>query len=247
MSERLSGEASDVRLAEVMRSRANVYEVLSRCYEVEMSASFAARICREFEIEGGTAVMERELAAMRACLEGVDDAGIEMLAVTFDRVFFGMGPLTAKKAFPYESVYTSRKGLMMQDAYVDNVKLLRESRLEKRADFHEPEDHLAVQFAYMAVLAERAAVALDGGLQDVAEDDAVKQRAFLDEHMLNWIDRFAIDAVEAAEEGFYVHLARFTEEFVKWDAELLRDMLGESCDGGCSAEADGDAMGCGLS
>ena len=73
-----------------MRSRANVYEVLSRCYEVEMSASFAARLCREFEIEGGTAVMERELAAMRACLEGVDDAGIEMLAVTFDRVFFGM-------------------------------------------------------------------------------------------------------------------------------------------------------------
>ncbi len=27
---------------------------------------------------------------------------------------------------------------MMQDAYVANVKLLRESRLEKRADFHEP-------------------------------------------------------------------------------------------------------------
>ncbi len=234
-------------LAGIMRSRANVYGVLSRCFEVEMDADFAARLCGEFEVQGGTAVMEKELSAMRSCLDGIDDADVEMLAVTFDRVFFGMGPLTAKKAFPYESVYTSRKGLMMQDAYVANVKLLRESRLEKRGDFREPEDHLAVQLAYMAVLSERAAVALEGGLPDIAEEDAVKQRAFLSEHVLNWIDRFTVDAVEAAEEGFYVHLALFTEAFVKWDAELLGDMLGGASDEGCAAKREGDAKGRDLS
>ena len=30
-----------------------------------------------------------------------------------------MGPRTAQKAFPYESVYTSEGGLMMQDAYAE--------------------------------------------------------------------------------------------------------------------------------
>lgn len=39
--------------------------------------------------------MAQALAALRAGLASLDDGGLEMLAVDFDRVFFGMGPLTA--------------------------------------------------------------------------------------------------------------------------------------------------------
>ena len=110
---------------------------------------------------------------------------------------------------------------MMQDAYVANVKLLRESRLEKRADFHEPRTISRFSSPTWRCLPNVRPSPWTGGLQDVAEDDAVKQRAFLDEHVLQ-LDRSLRDRRGGGcGGGLYVHLARFTEEFVKWDAELL--------------------------
>ena len=53
----------------------------------------------------------------------------------FDRVFFGMGPRPAQKAFPYESVYTSEGGLMMQDAYSEVLRLYRAAGFAKAVSY----------------------------------------------------------------------------------------------------------------
>ncbi|WP_236643305.1 molecular chaperone [Enterorhabdus sp. P55] len=219
-------------LAALMTSRANVYRLPSRCYRSEVDNALARDLTSEFAFASDDPTLVEALDTMRTALADTDEAALEQLAVTFDRVFFGMGPLTARHAFPYESVYTSDRGIMMQDAYAQVVRAYREQHLAKDASFTEPEDHLAVELAFMATLADRAESFLTTGdaSGDEAADQTVRQSlAFAQSHLLSWVDRFCIDLDAAASadgaDGFYPSLARFTAAFVREDALLLNDML----------------------
>ncbi len=219
-------------LADLMASRANVYRLLSRCFRSEVDAALARELAGDFAFASDDAALTAHLDALRAAVADADEAALELLAVTFDRVFFGMGPLTARHAFPYESVYTSDRGIMMQDAYAQVARAYREQHLAKDASFTEPEDHVAVELAFMATLADRARTFLEAGdaAGDEAADETVRQSlAFAQAHLLNWVNRFCADLDAAASSdgaaGFYPSLARFTDAFVREDAALLEDML----------------------
>ncbi len=218
-------DASLLEIAHLMDSRANVYKVLSRSFREEMDAEFASEFAKRFVFESDDAQLAQKADAMKASLQGIDDDAIEMLAVDFDRVFFGMGPITARHAFPYESVYTSEKGIMMQEAYSQVVRAYREQKLAKDEAFTEPEDHIAVELAFMATLAERSATFLREGHEEAAEQTVMQQLSFAKEHLLNWVDIFCVDLAAAADGSFYEHLATFTAAFVKEDAAVLEDIL----------------------
>ncbi|MEG0217277.1 MAG: molecular chaperone TorD family protein, partial [Raoultibacter sp.] len=205
---------------------AHVYAFLSRCYEVEIDADYAKQIVEHFSFASDNAVLTSELAAMKETLLALDEAQLEQLAVVFDRVFFGMGPRTAQKAFPYESVYTSEGGSLMQDAYSEIVKVYREALVRKNPDFPEPEDHLAIELAFMRSLCERCVAVLQEGTEAPVVALLEEQRAFLASHLLNWIAPFCADMKGSAQQGFYYHLAVFTEEFLRSDAQALAEVCG---------------------
>ena len=212
-------------LIDFCENRGRVYALLSRCYETEIDAAFAGTFSQGAALSSDDAALADGFAALQADLAACDEGKLEQLAVVFDRAFFGMGPRTAQKAFPYESVYTSDGGLMMQDAYADVLHVYRAARFEKNPGFTEPEDHLAVELAFMARLGERAADELRANDADAAEASLAAQRAFLRDHLLNWTDRFAADMESAAGEGFCAHLASFTRAFLVADADELAEVL----------------------
>lgn len=224
----ISNAAAMQEMAELMDSRANVYKILSRAFRVEMDQRFASELAEDFIFESSNDQLTGALDAMRASLHGADGDAIEQMAVVFDRVFFGMGPITARHAFPYESVYTSEKGIMMQEAYSQVVRTYREQHLAKDASFTEPEDHIAVELAFMATLAERTSSFLREGLEEAAEQTVLQQAGFAKGHLLNWVDMFCADLSVAAQGSFYEHLAAFTVAFVKEDTALLDDLLDRS-------------------
>lgn len=213
-------------LADACDSRANVYAILSRCYEREIDEETAAAIAGgktvRFE-DGSLADAWSGMVNAMEPREGVDL--IENLAVDFDRVFFGMGPRSAKRAFPYESVYTSERGLMKQDAYAEVLHEFRSRGFAKAEGFHEPEDHLAVELAYMEKLSRHAAVSLRGGDEEAAEAALMAQGEFAAVHLANWIDRFSVEAEQAATEPFYRSLAVFTRLFIGADRAFLDEVL----------------------
>lgn len=225
----MSTELSNVtaaELADLMDSRANVYKVLSRSYLKEIDEAFAHDFACGFAFESSNEELVCVLNAAKEALSEIDEAALEQLAVDFDRVFFGMGPLTARHAFPYESVYTSDRGIMMQEAYSQVVRTYREQHLAKDKSFAEPEDHIAVELAFMATLSERTATFLREGLEEAAEETILQQIAFAQGHLLNWIDRFCADLGVAAEGTFYESIASFTKLFVQEDVALLGEMVG---------------------
>lgn len=224
MSETMPVELAE-NLIDFCENRARVYTLLARCYEREVDDAFAAELADHAALESDDAQLVEEFAALTAGLAACDDAQLEQLAVTFNRVFFGMGPRAAQKAFPYESVYTSDKALMMQDAYSAVLHVYREAGFAKNPEFTEPEDHLAVELSFMAALCERAVDALHAGDEAGAEVVLREQATFLQEHLLNWITPFAADVRKAAEGGFYERLATFTEAFLAADAEALGEVV----------------------
>ncbi len=227
MSETTLDAATRTALIETMVNRANVYSLLSRCWQSEVDTALADELSTTFVFESDNETLNGAVAAIKETLQGIDEAALEQLAVTFDRVFFGMGPLTARHAFPYESVYTSDRGIMMQEAFGQVVSVYRQERLAKDESFKEPEDHLAVELAFMATLAQRAQTFLKA---DTAEGDdaataAVEQsQRFLADHLFSWIDRFCEDVRRATDDAFYSSLATFTETFLREDAALLAEM-----------------------
>ena len=128
-------------LIDFCENRSRVYALLSRCYETEIDAAFAEALAGEAALASDDAGLAAGFAALQADLAGCDEDALEQLAVVFDRAFFGMGPRTAQKAFPYESVYTSEGGLMMQEAYAEVLHVYRNAGFAKNPGFKEPEDH----------------------------------------------------------------------------------------------------------
>uniref|UniRef100_UPI0022DEEC5C TorD/DmsD family molecular chaperone n=1 Tax=Eggerthella sinensis TaxID=242230 RepID=UPI0022DEEC5C len=168
MTEPLSAELA-ANLIGFCENRSRVYALLSRCFEKELDAAFAQQLAACDAYSFDDPALDAAFSALRSDVADLDERALEQLAVVFDRVFFGMGPRTAQKAFPYESVYTSEGGLMMQDAYADVLHVYRAARFEKNSGFTEPEDHLAVELAFVARLGERAADELRANDADAAE------------------------------------------------------------------------------
>ena len=225
MSNTMSDELVS-NLVDFCENRLRVYAMLSRCFEKELDAAFAEELATKVAFASDDAALAEGFSLLQSDLAKRDEPALEQLAVAFNRVFFGMGPRTAQKAFPYESVYTSPDGLMMQEAYTQVRTLYHAARFAKDPAFPEPEDHLAVELAFMARLCEQAAGALRAGEGQAAEDLLGGQLAFLRDHLLRWIEPFAADACASAETGFYAHLATFTETYLKADESALDEVVG---------------------
>lgn len=129
----------------------------------------------------------------------LEESDLEALAVDYVRVFLGAGLAEAAAAFPYESVYTSPKGIIMQDAWSRMREKLRESGLEiavPSADLME--DHISVELEYLAAL-----------------DGAAEQGEFARLHLQNWVPRFCIDVEKYAETELYRAAAGLLRAFIE--------------------------------
>ncbi len=96
------------------------------------------------------------------------DDSVTELAIDYVSTFIGHGVNGYSAAHPYESVYTSERRLLMQEARAEVLATLRENEL-KRGSWNEAEDHIALELEFMQRMALRAAEALS----DNAEDEAI--------------------------------------------------------------------------
>ena len=222
MEEKISAELAE-NLAAANGERARAYRLLARLFEREVDAGLVEHMRSDDAFASEDADLQASFDALRADLEDGGEQRLEELAVAYNRVFYGMGPRTAKKAFPYESVYTSAKGLMMQDAYEQARKDYREAGVAKNPSFTEPDDHVAVELAFMARMCELAVETLRAQGSE-SESQMRAQRSFLQRHLLNWTDRFVVD-VRAADEGFYGHAATLLAQFLQADLAFLDEVV----------------------
>ena len=127
------------------------------------------------------------------------------LACEYARIFLAAGIYDQDRAtaVPYESVFTSDDGIMMQEARDHVVAVYREHGFAVDPSLHEPEDHIGFELAFLGEMARQCA--LDGVEFDDAglKESLIAQRDFLDGHILNWLPKLASVAEGYATNSFY--------------------------------------------
>ena len=129
---------------------------------------------------------------------------LEELLWDYTRLFIGPYKLPCP---PWESVYTSPKRLMMQEAADQVNKLYKEAGLEINSNDVMP-DHIGAELNFLAVLLQKA---LSQTEKDFYMGIAGR---FLAEHLLKWLPNFTKDLEDAAEAPMYKALARTTRNVI---------------------------------
>lgn len=198
---------------EIAEKRAAIYEFLSIAFGEEVPLAFLRSLR-----DGGPA-LDGELGDFVDSLAGVDDTVLELvrvdLAAEYARVFLGM---SRSPVAPYESVYTSQTGLLMQEARDEVVALYRREGFSVDEAMNLPEDHAAFEFGFMAGLARKTAASLDAGDSAEASRLLEVQKAFVSDHLVVWIPSLTRDVEKRSKTGFYRGLASLARDLVAAEA-----------------------------
>ncbi len=210
----------------VGEQRRLVYALLARLLRREVDEATLAALKGSDVFVCDDEAFGRSLGLIKGYLASPEASVID-LARDYARTFCGAGSTKKSSAYPFESVYTSRDGLLMQDARDGALAWYRRFGLTKNESWLDCEDHVALELEFMEYLIGMEAEARADGRADEADDLLRSQRDFAREHLANWLPRFARDADAKARTDFYRGLVRFASLYVKRDLAGLEDVLTE--------------------
>ncbi len=136
--------------------------------------------------------------------EGPDNQ-LDLLAAEYAAAFIGTAG--GKAAYPYESVYTSAQGLVMQEAYEQVRRIYRDHGLENQSDLYD--DHIALELDYLAYLCRRAKNEKPESPEYM--NFLRDQATFLKTHIFNWLPKFLEKIHENVDSCFYRGAAMMLE------------------------------------
>lgn len=213
-------------LAALCEERSATYGLLARLYRSEVDQPLLDELMdTNYPVDAGNDLMDAGYYGIAKYLSNAWVDPLTKLSVDFTRAFLGSGIDTYSAAYPFESVYTSEKRLLMQDARDEVLAIYRSCGLEKSESWTVGEDHIAVELEFMRVLAARTAEALRVADDDRAFSLVNTQHNFMDGHLVSWVPVFANDVRRFADTLFYRSVADLTEGFLEEDALLLASLV----------------------
>lgn len=216
-------------LIEVVKNRSTFHRTLSSLYYTTLTQE---------QIDG---LAESDLAAFGAgdplLTEGFDDirrylrkrntGTRQELAIDFTSSFLGTQAYLGRVATPFESVFRSESGLLMQEPRNEVYRTYKQAAIKLREGIDLPEDHLSFELEFLAILGDRIVEALtaDDGERAVTLLEA--QRIFMLDHVLSWFDDLADLANKIIETRFYRGVLKITKGYLLVDLEAIRDLIAE--------------------
>jgi Uncharacterized component of anaerobic dehydrogenases len=214
-----------VDLVALMNMRAQTYGLLANLFREEVDADSLRELqAMRFPTATGNAKVDEGYHLLYDYLRTAWDDSVTELAIDYVRTFIGHGVNGYSAAYPYESVYTSERRLMMQEARAEVLQTLRENNL-KRGNWTEGEDHVALELEFMQRMAMRTAAALRDGNEESAAEYVLTQRTFARDHLLNWLPMLTGDMRMFSRTTFYQGLAQLTMGYVEEDEAVLSELL----------------------
>ena len=221
-------QASIEDITALISQRAETYGLLARLYRKEVDEETLEELRgMRFPTATGSADVDAGFRQMYDYLRSSWADSVRELAIDFVRTFIGHGVNGYSAAYPYESVYTSERRLMMQDARKEVLETFRANHL-KRDRWSEGEDHISIELEFMQRLSLRAVEALEKGDEDDAAHQLQEQLTFMRDHLLNWLPMLVADMHKFSATDFYQGLATLTLGYIEFDEQVLAELLGET-------------------
>lgn len=215
------------QLIEVNAGRAAYYRMLAELFFRELTQEQVDHLAgMDFAgMSGDDALIAEGYEDMRRYLRHANSGTRQALACDYAHTFLAAGNYETFAATPFESVFTSELGLMMQEARDDVYKMYCAEHIQPSADLHVPEDHVSFEFEFLATVIERTNAALLASDLARACDLAQTAADFHREHQLNWIDDLCDAVLDVAETRFYRGVSKVTRGFVHMETEVIADEL----------------------
>ncbi len=214
-------------VVQLMGMRESVYRLLASLYFKEVTVE-QIQFLHDVDLEGIgelDPLMAEGVRHIKHAVHRVNEGTREDLAVDYAHTFLAAGSTKDEnRACPYESVFTSRDGLIMQEARDDVYRYMLGEHVEPDESLHIPEDHLAFVFEFMATLCRRYNEVAAKGEGDEALRLFRLQREFFEAHISNWIDLLC-DAIEGCcRTSFYRGISQMTRGYVHVEQALFEEL-----------------------
>lgn len=219
------GNNDRVILQEVFNNTAQMYAFIARLYREEVDQELFEQLKNiEFASMPDIPELDEGYQIMDVYLKNHGEDPVLDLAVDYARTFLGFGPTAGHGAFPYESVYTSHKALIMQEARDEVVALYKSENIVRDESFIEPEDHIAFELVYLEHLCYKIEEAFKNDDDTMVSYYLGKKMEFMQEHLMNWVPGFCNDVEKFAGTDFYKALAKITVGYLQIGLELIEEL-----------------------
>lgn len=141
-------------------------------------------------------------------------------AAEYARLFLNM---SAHPVVLFESVYTSPKRLLMQEARDEVRAAYHDQGLSLAQGKNLPEDHLSFELEFMAQLCAKEAACKEAGDESGARAARLTQAEFLSEHLFHWVFEVCDEIAQKAKTELYQNLGRALEEFMSYERALIQE------------------------
>ena len=194
------------------QGQALAYRFLAQCFYQVPAASWLSALGEEGLFESWPFRSEAEpanagLTVLGAYCAQWDPSQLRELEWDFNRLFVGPGEMLAP---PWESVHQGKTKLIFQDSTLSVRQLYQEFGWQAPAIHREPDDHLALELAFLAQAAERAVSADEQAGGTDIDRCLGAQRTILKEHLLRWAPVCLALVDTHAETDYYRGVARLT-------------------------------------
>jgi TorA maturation chaperone TorD len=135
---------------------------------------------------------------------GLTNTAFNAIVADYTRLFIGPGEVLAP---PWESVYFNDKRLTFQEQTLQVRAWFRRYNLESVKLKNEPDDHVGLEFAFLAHMAMLGISALEQKNEKTFNQVLEGQGKFLSEHPLKWVSPWSDLILEHAWTDFYRGLA----------------------------------------
>lgn len=228
---------NDEDLLNIMKIRHIVYTFLARMFGHELAVSDIKTLSKRakglkvlpevLQAEDDTKLNEalKLLVKTTESFDSRKEEGVALdLAVEYAGLFLGV---RRKPPHPSESVYRSGNHLLMQKERDEVMFAYDKAGFEKdESFFKEPEDHIALELAFMSELSGQACDLLLEKNFDEFKDCLNVQKNFLEKHLTRWIEDLVKDIRVSAKIDFYLAIGNITARFVPLDSKLVSDAIG---------------------
>lgn len=150
------------------------------------------------------------------------DAYLEQAKLDYMHLLIGPGELACA---PWECVYVTNERVLFQESTLKVREAYRKENMLPTQYPHVSDDHIAIELDFLAKLSAKAQSAFDEGSAAEYARLLESQRAFLADHVLVWVGRYAADLAHAAADSLYARTAALCASFASIDAEVIGELL----------------------
>lgn len=212
-----------------MESRTDFYKTLHKLYrwplaQEELDALDGEEF-RELSEQLGEGLMSVGFNDMYRFLRRRHTGTRQVLSADFTKVFLGTATYEGFCAQPYASLFVGGEHRLMgaERNAVNKIYRANAVRLSEGIDL--PEDHLAFECEFLSIINQRATDALREGDADRALELLELEESFVNEHVLNWLDRFYYLAGKLVDTRFYRGVLRITKGFLEEEPQSIAEIM----------------------